>query len=75
VKTEAQKWGETAMAFICSATATGIFAAIGFVFQPTPWLATVSRVLAALCFVIFAIASVTIVKWWIVIARRSRKQR
>jgi hypothetical protein len=32
-----------------------------------------SRVLAAVCFVVFAVASIRIVRWWIVLARRSRR--
>jgi membrane protein DedA with SNARE-associated domain len=73
VKTEAQKWGETAIAFIGSATAAAIFFALGFFFRPPAWIVSSSRVLAVVCIVVFAVASIRIVRWWIVLARRSRR--
>ena len=72
--TEAHKWGETAIAFIGSATAGAIFVALGFFFRPSPWIASTSRILVGLCLIIFAVASVRIVRWWIVLARRSGPQ-
>jgi O-antigen/teichoic acid export membrane protein len=73
VKTEAQKWGETAVAFIASAAGTGIFVGLAYLLLPRVHaLGIACCVAAALCFVAFAIKSITIMKWWIVIAQRER---
>jgi hypothetical protein len=71
-KTQAQKWGETAVAFIASATATGIFGLLSYVLWPyISWLALTCLGLAAIAFVILAFNSFAIIKWWIIIAKRS----
>lgn len=71
-KTEAQKWGETAVAFIASATTTGVFGLLSYIlWSVNQWLAHVSLGLAGLAFVMLAINSIAIVKWWIIIAKRS----
>jgi glucan phosphoethanolaminetransferase (alkaline phosphatase superfamily) len=75
VKTEAQRWGQTAVSFIWSATGTGAFAILSYVWRGIPPVTMVCRALAALCFVMLAIASITIVKWWIVIAKRNQKAK
>ena len=69
-KTQAQKWGRTAVAFIASATATGVFALLAYVLWSISWLALTCLGLAAIAFVILAIQSLAIVKWWIIIAKR-----
>ena len=72
-KTQAQLWGETAVAFILSATATGVFGVLGYVLRHAiPWLAIACEVLAAMCFVLFAFKSAAIVRWWIVLAKNDR---
>jgi hypothetical protein len=75
VKTEAQKWGETAILFICSATATVIFLGAGYFLRPIPSLAIASCVAAGLCFLIFAIKGIAIVRWWFVLAKRNQPTR
>ena len=70
-KTQAQIWGETAVAFILSATATGTFGVLGYVLRHVaPWVANACFVLAAFFFIMFATKSAAIVKWWIVLARK-----
>ncbi len=75
MKTEAQKWGQTAVAFIWSATGTGAFAILSYAWRAIPPVTMVCRVLAALCFVLLAVQSIIIIKWWIVIAKRSQKAK
>ena len=76
MKTEAQKWGETAIAFIASLAGTGIFAVFAYVlWARIHALALVSCGLAALCIVWLAFNSIAIIRWWIVIAKRSRNVR
>jgi len=71
-QTQAQKWGQTAVAFIASATATGIFGLLSYVLWPyISWLALTCLGLAAIAFVVLAIQSIAIIKWWIIIAKRS----
>ena len=72
-KTQAQKWGETAVAFIASATAMGICGLLSYVLWPViTWLGIVCLALAAIFFCVFAFKSAAIVKWWIVLAKRDR---
>ena len=71
-KTRAQEWGETAVGFIASAAATGIFALLSYTLWPViSWLGIACCAIAALCAIILAVKSVAIVKWWIVIAKRA----
>jgi hypothetical protein len=68
---QAQEWGKTAVAFIASATATGIFGLLSYVLWPVAaWLGETCLGLAAVAFVVLAVKSIAIVKWWIVIAKR-----
>lgn len=71
-KTQAQQWGETAVAFIASAAATGIFALLSYVLWPVAtWLGITCCAIAALFFIVLAVKSAAIVRWWIVIAKRT----
>ncbi len=73
MKTEAQKWGETAVAFIASAAGTGMFVGLAYLLLPRVHaLGIACCAVAALCFVVFVIQSLKIIKWWIVIAQRER---
>ena len=76
VKTEAQRWAETAVAFIASAAAAGIFALLSYLWwTAVPWLGKTCAVIAALCLVMFGLTAVSIVRWWIVLARRTQKAK
>lgn len=70
----AQNWGRLAVAFIFSGTAAGIFAVLSwFLSKAAAWAVLPFQVLAGVCLAIFLIASVNIVKWWIVLARRAKR--
>ena len=68
----AERWGNTAVAFIASATVTGVCALLAYALQPMiPWLAGVCCAIAILVAFVFLSTSLTIVKYWIQIAKRS----
>jgi hypothetical protein len=74
VKSEAQQWGQTAIAFIASLAGTGTFAVLAYVLcTRVQTLAIVCCGLAALCVIALAFNSIAIIRWWIVIAKRSRE--
>ncbi len=67
----AQQWGRTALAFIGSAAATGIFALLAYVLWPVNRVPAVPCcALAVFFFLIFAYNSFVIIRWWIVLARK-----
>jgi hypothetical protein len=69
-RSQAQKWGATAVAFIFSAMATVIFALLTYVLLPViPFVAFACGTIAALGAILLAFNSVAIVRWWIVLAR------
>jgi hypothetical protein len=66
----ARQWGRTALGFIFSAAATGIFALLSYVLWPVNRVPAVPCcALAIFFFLIFAYTSFTIVRWWIVLAK------
>ncbi len=74
MNTEAQRWGQTAIVFIGSAAATGVFALLGFVLPMfNPGFTWACRIAAAVSSVVFAASGGSIVRWWIVLAKRSPK--
>ena len=69
---------EAARGCVCDAvfsgTAAGIFAVLSwFLSKAAAWAVLPFQVLAGVCLAIFLIASVNIVKWWIVLARRAKR--
>ena len=76
VKTEAQRWAETAVAFIATAAATGIFALLSYLWwAAVPWLGKACAAVAVLCAIGFFITAGSIIRWWIVLARRTQKPK
>jgi hypothetical protein len=68
----AQQWGKTAVGFILSATATAVFMLIAFVLWPRNHVPAIPCIALAVFFaLIFAYNSFSIVRWWIVLAKRN----
>lgn len=68
---QAQQWGKTAVAFIFSGTATGIFGLLSYVLWPVNRVPAIPCcALAMFFFLIFAYNSYSIVRWWIVLAKK-----
>jgi hypothetical protein len=66
----ARQWGRTALGFIFSAAATGIFALLSYVLWPVNRVPAVPCcALAVFFFLIFAYNSYSIVRWWIALAK------
>jgi hypothetical protein len=71
-RARAQQWGKTAVAFIFSGTATGIFALLSYVLWPVNRVPAVPCcALAVFFFLIFAYNSYAIVRWWVVLAKKN----
>jgi hypothetical protein len=65
------KWGRTAIRFIGSATATGVFALLSLIFWPAVvWIGIACAALAVLFGISLLLASFTIIGFWIAIARQ-----
>jgi len=76
VKTESQRWAETAVAFIATAAATGIFALLSYLWwAAVAWLGRACAVVAVLCAIGFLFTAGSIIRWWIIIARRTQKTK
>jgi hypothetical protein len=68
----AQQWGKTAVGFILSATATAVFMLVSYVLWPINHVPAVPCIALAVFFaLIFAYNAFSIVRWWIVLAKRN----
>jgi hypothetical protein len=67
-----QQWGKTAVGFIFSGAATGIFALLSYVLWPVNRVPAIPCcALAVFFFLVFAYNSYSIIRWWIVLAKKS----
>ena len=72
-RTRAQQWAQIAIRFIASGTVTGVFALLSYLlWTSVAWIGKACAGIAAVAALVFLSASLSIVRWWIVLARAKR---